>query len=135
MKAASTDFTFYFSIFVEVNTRQELVKCKHSLGIVLGSNNHRSVSNSSNTTNSANSTTIKHITTTYSILLYNNHKQSLDVLQAQSRSHSWICIPMFNLSTFLREWHALLTMKYIQAMPLASYLLKGSPVIPAGRLR
>jgi len=45
------------------------------------------------------------------------------------------CVPVMGLSTFLREWSALMSIRNHRLMPLAPYLLKGSPVVSSQHLR
>jgi hypothetical protein len=45
------------------------------------------------------------------------------------------CVPVMGLTTFLREWSALLSIRSCHLMPLAPYLLKASPVVSSQHLR
>ena len=56
----------------------------------------------------------------------NNHQKPLKL--------SFLCIPLMNLSTCLREWHALHSIHSHYLMPLAPHLLKASPVISLTQL-
>lgn len=99
-----------------ITTRKALVRDSHSLGIVLSSRRDRGNDRTKGPT--------------HTILIYTD-KRTVTAVHSEA---VWTVVPMFNLSTFLREWHALLSMKAIQSMPLATYLLKGSPVISAAQL-
>eukprot|EP01031_Cornospumella_fuschlensis_P049825 gene49825-60990_t len=94
-------------------TKRQLVKERHFLGIVLASTSRRAQTSK-----------------TFSVLVNKKHQHDID----KDRKTTWTCVSMFNLSSFLREWHALLSMKHMQSLPLAGYLLNGSPVISAAQL-
>lgn len=49
-------------------------------------------------------------------------------------THYWKVIPIMNISTFLREWIALHSIRDHRLMPLAPYLLKASPVVSQAHL-
>ncbi|RYH19652.1 hypothetical protein EON65_25775 [archaeon] len=67
---------------------------------------------------------------TFSVLVNKKHQHDID----KDQKTTWTCVSMFNLSSFLREWHALLSMKHMQSFPLAGYLLNGSQVVSAAQL-
>lgn len=46
-----------------------------------------------------------------------------------------LCVPVMSLTTHLREWSAILSIRNHHLMPLAPYLLKGSPVVSSQHLR
>jgi hypothetical protein len=46
-----------------------------------------------------------------------------------------VAVPVMSLTTFLREWSALMSIRNHHLMPLAPYLLKGSPVVSSQHLR
>eukprot|EP01034_Spumella_vulgaris_P022409 gene22409-28533_t len=60
-------------------------------------------------------------------------QQTLLVLRGHDnlplKDELWHCVPVMGLSTFIREWLALQSMASQKLMPLAPYLLKGSPVV------
>ncbi len=46
-----------------------------------------------------------------------------------------LVVPVMSLTSFLREWSALMSIRNHRLMPLAPYLLKGSPVVSSQHLR
>jgi hypothetical protein len=75
-------------------------------------------------------------------IITNVSKKSVDQATATTHFHtvltrrstnlhpksSWVVIPIMNLSTFLREWTALHSVTNATLLPLAPYLMNGSPV-------
>lgn len=49
--------------------------------------------------------------------------------------HEYLLVTLTSLSTFMREWVAVQSIKSAALMPLAPYLLKAAPVISVGNLR
>ncbi len=45
------------------------------------------------------------------------------------------CIPLMNISTFLREWNALHSISNYSLFPLTPYLLQASPAISVSRIK
>ena len=64
-------------------------------------------------------------------------QQSLLMLSGAAPAQDTVrwCVPVMGLSTFLREWSALMSIRSHRLMPLAPYLLKGSPVVSSQHLR
>jgi hypothetical protein len=90
-----------------VKTRKELVKHKHFIGIITNASKKKI----DQTTQSTNHFTV----------LIRKHPEFIPKMK-------WIIVPIMNLSTFLREWTALLSINNPTLVPLSSYLMNGSPV-------
>lgn len=46
-----------------------------------------------------------------------------------------LVVPIMSLTSFLREWSAVMSIRNHRLMPLAPYLLKASPVVSSQHLR
>ena len=66
-----------------------------------------------------------------------NQQQSLLMLTDCAPAQDTIrwCVPVMSLTTFLREWSALMSIRSNRLMPLAPYLMKASPVVSSQHLR
>ena len=101
---------------------KEMLALPHSLALVMTSaakgNNSRS--------NSSDEGDSKH-----------KQQQTLLMLSGAAPPQDTVryCVPVMGLSTFLREWSALMSIRNHRLMPLAPYLLKGSPVVSSQHLR
>jgi hypothetical protein len=65
------------------------------------------------------------------------YQSSLVMLQGKTPPIDSIrtCIPVMSLSTFIREWSSLHSIKSFRLMPLAPYLLKAAPVVSSIHLK
>jgi hypothetical protein len=54
---------------------------------------------------------------------------------APSQDTVRLVVPVTGLTSFLREWSALMSIRNHRLMPLAPYLLKASPVVSSQHLR
>lgn len=107
---------------------KELLSLPHSLALVLTSaaKNSNRGAQTFRSNNGADEDSSKH-----------KQQQTLLMLAGSAPPQDTIrwCVPVMGLSTFLREWSALMSIRNHRLMPLAPYLLKGSPVVSSQHLR
>lgn len=105
------------------STLQELVARPHALALVMTASSARNDSSNGELRDKENS---------------KNQKQQTMLMLAGSAPPQdtvrW-CVPVMGLSSFLREWSALMSIRNHRLMPLAPYLLKASPVVSSQHLR
>jgi hypothetical protein len=114
---------------------KELVAQPHSLAIVLtaATRNKDDAQNSYNGYDSSNSNHFyepqenRRKLQQQTLLILSGPALPLDTMR-------W-CVPVMGLTSFLREWSALMSIRNHRLMPLAPYLLKGSPVVSSQHLR
>lgn len=100
----------------KIQRRRDLVRLKHSIGIVTQTTKKKMDTLISAPVNSSSS-----ISGQYHTVLV---KKTMDIHPRQPM----MIIPIMNLSTFLREWTALHSIHNATLVPLAPYLMSGSPV-------
>ncbi len=99
--------------------RKDLKDIKHTMGLIQSTPKQNNRSKGSNGVRSNNDT--------FTVLLLGHNNPKPD----QEMSF----IPLMNLSTFLREWTALLSIKNKALFPLAPYLMFASPSVSSHLLR
>lgn len=110
----NTVLTNHLLVIVEATKLRDLVRLQYSLAVVMTAAKRPSEESGSKIS-----------------------QQTILVLSGESlpREAVWQCVPVMSLSTFMREWIALQSISSHKLMPLAPYILKGSPVVSSSYLR
>jgi hypothetical protein len=99
---------------------RDLIKLDYSLAVVCSAAKKRGESSTAGGGSKLAQQTL--------LVLHGHHNLPL-------KDELWQCVPVMGLSTFIREWLALKSITSHKLMPLAPYLLKGSPVVSSTFLR
>jgi len=117
-----------------------LLQRPHALAIVSTSpskgnpprdNNNQTNNNNNQTNNNSNNSS----SGSSSVFIPRQHTLLMLTKQAPIEDLSMWCVTFMSITTHIREWSALMSIRSDRLMPLAPYLLKASPVVSSISLR
>ena len=110
----------------------DLLQRPHALAIVASSPMKSNLNINTNTTHNNNN---NNSSTSSSPHVPRQHTLLMLTKQAPTEELCMWCVSFMNITTHMREWTALMSIRSNRLMPLAPYLLKASPVVSSVSLR